>query len=207
MIDNPYWDAVKDHIDPTGSLWGTPEVGSPLGRPDIKQWLAEVPQRHDMVSRYSWTITDPDTAAFVAEHSGGRLVDPMAGTAYWGWVLAQHGVDVVSSDAEPGTNHYHQDRPCFGSVAAMPGIEAAALHADRTLFLAWPPYNTPDGADILAAYRGDRVIYVGEGDGGCCGDDRLHELLAKGWREVAHRVPVQWFGIHDVVTVYDRAGS
>jgi len=205
VIDNPYWDAVRDHVDPTGSLWGTPEVGSPLGRDNIRQWLAEVPQRHDMVARYSWTITDPDTVALVAEHSGGRLVDPMAGTGYWGWVLAQHGVDVTSSDAEPGTNHWHKDHPCYGPVVAMPGVDAVVPHADRTLFLAWPPYNTPDGADILAAYRGSRVIYVGEGDGGCTGDDRLHELLAKEWREVTYRVPVQWFGIHDVVTVYDRA--
>lgn len=56
----------------------------------------------------------------------------------------------------------------------------------------------------FAAYEDGSSCYIGEGPGGCCGDDRLFELLDQQWAKVAEHRPVQWFGIHDYVTVYDR---
>ena len=213
-IDNPYWDLVKDRVDPVGSLWRTPSVDSyGSSRRDIDGFLARVRQaaetgtdRHALVKRFSWTITDPETLAFVVEHSGGRLVDPMAGTGYWGFCLTQLGVDVVSYDIEPGTNHYHDGQPLHGTVKQLTGVDAVRLHPDRTLFLSWPPMDE-SGADILDAYPGDRVIYIGEPEYGCTGEERLWSALTKEWTEVASRVPVQWDGLHDVVTVYTRGGA
>jgi hypothetical protein len=196
-LDNPYWDAVKDHVDWTGSLWRTPAVNR-FGESTRRL------NRHDLVSRYSWTIPDPTTLAFVAEHAAGGLVDPMAGTGYWAWLLNQLGVDVVCYDLEPGTNHWHAGRPLHVEVARMDGATAAAKHPDRTLLLAWPPYDHPTGTDIVKAYTGQRVIFIGEPEGGCTGDDDLYALLADDWSQVAEHVPVQWNGIHDCVTVHDR---
>lgn len=208
VIDNPYWDLVKDRVDPTGSLWRTPTVdgySSTFVADSIRAYEAGV-DRHSLTKRFSWTIPDPGTLAFVAEHSGGRVVDPMAGTGYWGWLLAQLGIDVVSYDILPGTNSYHNGEPLHSTITALEGVEAVRLHADRTLLLSWPPMDA-FGTDILRAYEGGRVIYIGESEGGCTGDDDLHELLRKEWVEVADRVPVQWNGLHDVVWVYDRAGA
>lgn len=210
-VDNPYWDAIRDHVEPD-DFWGHPTVGSMRryrhGRSDIDfdRWQRESPQRHDLVRRFAWTITDPDTVAFVAVHSRGRVVDPMAGTGYWGFLLAQAGVDVISYDAEPGTSIYHKDQALHSIVTKLDGVDAAVLHSDRTLLLARPPYDSPDGAQILDAYTGSRVVYIGEQGGGCCGDDEMHEMLCdtRVWVEVAEHRPVQWFGIHDYVTVYDR---
>lgn len=211
-IDNPYWDAVKDRVDMTGSLWRTPSVDGlgmyrdASGGFDVERWGREALHRREFVKRYSWTITDPVTLAFVVEHSRGRVVDPMAGTGYWGWVLAQLGVDVAAYDILPGTNSYHEGEPLHCTVEPLEGVEAVRLHADRTLFLSWPPMD-PAGAEILRAYEGDRVIFIGEGEGGCTGDDDLFEQLGKDWNEVGEHVPVQWDGLHDVVWVYDRAGA
>lgn len=212
-VDNPYWDAVKDHVDPTGSLWGTPQVRgladyhTESGGLDVERWMREAPQRADYVKRYSWTITDPATAAFVAAHSRGRLVDPLAGTGWWGSLLAQHGVDVVSYDLEPGGNVWHQDQPLHATVVGMDAVEAVVLHPDRTLLLSWPPHGEPVGVDVVRAYRGNRVVYIGEGDGGCCGDDAMFAELEANWVEVAEHLPVQWSGIHDQVRVFERKVS
>ena len=196
-LHNPYWDLLKDHVNPTGSLWRTPEV----------DWSAGV-RRSDLVREFSWTITDPDTVAFVAEHSRGRMVDPMAGTGYWAWVLAQCGVDVLCYDLNPPdasheNNHWHRNQAAHTYVAQLPAVDSVALHADRTLLLSWPPYGF-EGATILDAYHGDRVVYVGESEGGCCGDDAMFDRFSDDWEPVAEWVPVQWLGMHDVVKVYDR---
>lgn len=206
---NAYWEAVRNHVNPTGSLWRTPEVDPYRSMPhgdnaDYDTWAKNTPQRHDHVARYSWTITDPATVGFVVQHSGGRMVDPMAGTGWWAHILAEHGVDVACSDLAPGTNHWHDGQPLWAPVAAAPAVDAVAAHPDRTLFLAWPPYDRPDGVDTVRAYAGQRLILIHEGEGGCIGDDALFAELDTNWVEMADHVPVQWFGMHDRITVYDR---
>src|SRR5262249_37912472 len=134
------------------------------------------------------------------------LVDPIAGTGYWAYVLAQLGVDVACYDVNPGValhaNGWHGS-DLYAEVAAMDGAEAAALHPDRTLFLSWPPFAQDVGARILLAYNGNRVIYIGE-DKGHTGDDEMRLLLEKHWTEVDSRQPVQWWGVDDRVSVYER---
>jgi hypothetical protein len=60
-------------------------------------------------------------------------------------------------------------------------------------------------------YNGKRVIYIGEdhrvrdlGRAGATGDDDTHQILDSDWTEVDSRQPVQFWGIQDRVTVYER---
>lgn len=201
LTSNAYWDAVRDHT----YTWdgGAPQVGAPTDDPD---WWKAAGSRRDLASRYAWTITAPATVAFVAHHAGPALVDPMAGTGWWAHLLTQAGVDVAASDLNPAghpDNIWHRHGSLWHPVAATDGADAVRENgAGRTLLLSWPPYDTPDGANILTAYTGDRVIYIGE-PAGCCGDD-LHHMLGRDWTVVAEHRPVQWYGIHDHITVYDR---
>lgn len=76
---NPYWDAVRDRIDPTGSLWKTPSVdGIGLyrdhsGKIDGVRWARESLRRHDFVGRYS--------SSHPAQPSGSATRHPGARTA------------------------------------------------------------------------------------------------------------------------------
>ena len=118
--------------------------------------MARTPNRQLLVRKYSWTI--PDTVAFIANHAQGALVDPIAGTGYWAYLLTYVGVDVVCYDLNPGTalatNGWHDDDLCV-RVCAKDRAEAAGLHPDRTLFLSWPPPGQDVGARILTAYNGN----------------------------------------------------
>lgn len=205
-IDNPYWDALKDCVE-ADSFRGNPVVGEYRLDRSVADSMAHAPNRQLMVRKYCWTIPDPDTVAFVTEQARGGLVDPIAGTGYWAYLLGQAGISVVCYDLNPGaalhTNGWHGDDLYVG-VCAKDCAEAVALHPDRTLFLSWPPHGQDVGARILLAYKGNRVIYVGEGRGGGTGDDEMHEILDQDWTEAASRLPVQWWGQRDRVTVYER---
>jgi hypothetical protein len=201
VTDNPYWDAVAPHVTP--GLLGGPEVKAyPWPIDNAK------PRRDALASQYAWTITDPDTVAFVAKHAGESVLDPMAGTGYWSYLLGQLGADVVASDIAPpdtAANHYHKAGITHVRVAQRDAVRAVTYRcAAWTLLLAWPPYDSPLGTDIIRAYQGDRIVYIGEGEGGCCGDDAMFDLLADGWVQVAEHRPVQFGGIHDYVAVYER---
>lgn len=205
-MDNPFWDAVSEFAKP--SDW--PPGGTMLERcgPDMafdaEAWM----RRDQMVDKFSWTVTDPDSVLFVASYaSDGKIVDPMAGTGYWGYLLGQLGISVVCYDLHPPgaqINHWHKSGEYHTLVEEMDCEKSVRLHSDRTLLLCWPPYSTNDAHRALRAYEGDRVIYIGEGPGGCTGDDQFHDQLASEWVEVDSRRPVQWWGIHDWITVFDR---
>jgi hypothetical protein len=205
MTDNPYWDAVKDHIYES-RLFGP-------GR-QVQRWNLEgrrfdiegYPDRSELTKRYSWTIPDPDSIEFVKRWSAGGLVDPMAGTGYWAYVLEQAGVDVVSYDLHPGDNPWHHSGALHTKVTAMNAVKSVRLHPNRTLLLAWPPYDETIGDRTVRAYGGDRVIYMGE-IGGCTGTEALHDRLDRRWEEMDEHIPVQWEGLHDRITVYQRRSS
>ncbi len=154
-------------------------------------------ERFQMVSSFCFTVPSPDALDFIAHHSGGRILDPMCGTGYLTWLLAQQGVDCLSYD--------RLARPIqWGTVRR--GHAPAATHKhgrDRTLLLSWPDYQSRIGFDTLAAYKGDTVIFVGEYSS--CGDDALHAALDWGWYSHAGMTPVRWGGgLKDVIVVYKR---
>jgi len=200
-LHNPYWDEVGHAARPGEFPWEHHQLEIARFRSDSGE---EYLDRQKFVGRYSWTVTDPDSVQFVADHVVGGVVDPMAGTGYWAYLLGQLGITVVCYDLHADCdNPWHGDHSHWVPVQPMDGAESVVLHPDKTLLLAWPPYSDPAGARILDAYRGNRVIYLGEFDG-CCGDDAMHEALAGGWEEVASIRPVLWWGLHDRITVFVR---
>lgn len=198
---NPYWDTVAEfaHHEEYHS-W---DKGLFIGGYDRDTDRALHLRRNDLVSEYAWTITAPATVEFVAEQCGPRVVDPLAGSGYWAFLLGQLGADVAASDLEPGASRWHR-HGLHVPVAQADAVDAVKAAADRVLLLAWPPYAAPIGAQVIEAYAGDRIVYIGEGDYGCCGDDDMWTLLGSAWHEVAEHRPVQWWGLHDWVTVYER---
>jgi hypothetical protein len=207
---NPYWDAVRDLVNVEKyHSWESPsrQIGG------AARWR-EMLGRHDLVDRYAWTITAPDTVAFVAEHVGPAVIDPLAGSGYWGHLLSQLGADVLCSDLNPPTGRpdaeqvWHSRSHPFCPVLAADAVDAVTVNGEgRTLLLSWPPYSDPTGARILDAYRGERFVFIGEGDYGCCGDDAMWSAILGGWHSVAEHRPVQWYGLHDYVTVYERGAE
>jgi hypothetical protein len=207
---NPYWDVLSEFArEQARHPW---DQGMFVGGYDTPRDREAALSRHDLTSRFAWTVTDPDTVAFVVEHAGPRVIDPLAGSGYWAWLLRQHGADVAASDLNPPgentKNQWHRGETTHTEVVAADAVDAVTvLGDDRVLLLSWPPYDDPIGANALAAYLGPRVIYIGEGESGCCGDDDMCSAIRTGWHEVAEHRPVQWYGMHDYVTVYERGAA
>lgn len=189
----------------------------------------------DLRRRFSFAIPNLEALDTIAGHSPGGVVEIGAGGGYWAMLLQQRGVDVIAYDPDPpgsGATTWHSGR-AWTAVHHGDHTKAAG-HPTRTLMLCWPSYDEPWSAQALEHYRGDTVIYIGEGPGGCTGDDRMHALLGEPpscwhhdddynelpcpddcpanvpplFREIADVEIPQWAGIHDWLRVYRRtAGS
>lgn len=73
------------------------------------------------------------------------------------------------------------------------------------LLSAWPSYSEPWCFEAVRLLRpGQRFAYIGEGRGGCTGDDQLHDLLSSDFDVIGERDVEQFYGIHDSLVVYRR---
>lgn len=217
--DNPYWEIVRT-IPGDSFSWECDKVWSPA-------WVATLAtgtliDRDDLCNEYAWAIADPASLAFTAKWLAPRAVEIGAGVGYWAWQLSQLGIDMLAYDLFPpqqtGQNHYHSPRTAYDRAlkdevrsvffdVRAGNHQMAAAYPERTLFLCWPPYDDDMASLCLQAYQGKRLVFIGEDSGGCTADDAFFEALGKDWEEVAFHRPIQWFGMHDGITVYERKRS
>lgn len=254
---NPLWEYVQ--TIPSDPLWSSlgnhrfqPDQFAGF-KDALGNWKTEgserlVDHRAWVTSQWSWAIADPETITFMVEWLAGRsVVEIGAGSGYWAYLLAQSGVDITCYDIAPIG---HEDSWFHGAkssrhvgkdeVEAPPkewypvnegGPEVLALpeNTDRVLFLCWPNYDTSFAYDAVKAYQGDFVIYIGEGDGGCNGDDKFwalmegeadwwdaedrakaadrgdpRTLIRREWEEIEFHPMVQWSGLHDNLNIFKR---
>lgn len=155
----------------------------------------------------SWAV--PCSAAIARILDLGPIVEMGAGTGYWAKWITECGGDIVAYDEKPHRGNHWCDPSAKHFKVKKGSFEKLSDYSNRTrtLFLCWPPYDTSFAADCLKAYRGDTLVFVGEGSGGCTGDDAFFNMLdGKSWVESGETVRIpQWYGIHDYLFVYRRA--
>ena len=131
-----------------------------------------------LAQRYAYVLPSDATLALLA--GLGPLVELGAGTGYWAHRLLSIGVDIVAFDQVPvdgqRTNRYHSRTRPWTHVEQ--GDQTVLSHADRALFLCWPPLFSSLG-DCLTYYSGNTVAYIGDGGYRTARLDHLHEAFTK----------------------------
>lgn len=215
LIVNPMWDHLMAHV-PTEKWYG--EVEQFKFYELCGQHFTDF--RHPACKRWSWAIAAPESVDWIASQlrrlGHTKVVEVGCGTGYWLWLLEQVGFEVTGYDKDPpdlGENHYHHEGEMGGDpkgpvdtwIPVLHGsTEMLALHEDDALLLCWPPYDDPLGFEVLRAYKGNTVIYIGEGHWGCTGTDAMHDELEQRWTRGEYGPLKNWVGIHDHLVVYTR---
>lgn len=199
MISNPYLSDARAYLD-------EPQVFV-LGGPDFDKAIDAYRMRPILVKKYAYSIPDDEALDLVARYSANGLLDPLAGSGYWGWLLEQMGVRVKLSDRSPGgpdgDSTWHDSR--YITIEKMDALDSVRTYRDYdTLMLSWVPYQSDIGERVLEEFDGSTVILIGEGRGGCCGTDGLFDLLARDWAGVEKRALPQWPGLHDWIWTFVR---
>jgi len=123
------------------------EDGYRLGLAQRFSSVLPEPHQHDVVKRYS------------------PLVELGAGTGYWAYLLNLVGADVIAYDRAPldgaHENRYHPDVRPWAEVYAGDS-SVLTRSSKRSLFLCWPP-RFSNLWQALDFYKGDHVLYVGDG--------------------------------------------
>lgn len=161
--------------------------------------------RQKCVQKFGFAIPTEEAVNLIAKRAPKGVVEIGAGTGYWASLLSLV-IPVRAYDPEPGGSFkspYHFWKSWFpvnrGDHKRLLGCET-----DEALMLCWPDYKEDWSAEAVEFYRGKTLVYIGEGSGGCTGNDRLHELIYTGWEMVDDCWLPQWPGIHDSLEIYNR---
>lgn len=159
--------------------------------------------RGHAVKKWAWAI--PTEAAIREMVKYTPLIEIGAGSGYWAKLVEEEGGQVLCFDQyEPIQNKNYTFIRQYHDVS-LGGPEVLPDFPRHTLFLCWPPYHSSLASDCLKKYPGKTLIFVGEGWGGCTGDDEFFEILEKDWeqKEIDIQIP-QWWGMHDYFNIYRR---
>lgn len=210
--DNPLWEIVRwfpAKYDTCGCT-RQPKIGAAWIdlRHDAYERLYHVGiERYALCTEYAFSIISPGDVAWISRLVAGRsVVELGAGRGYWAWQLEQAGLTVHAFEPRtPGVdNEYLKTSGQFTTVSRRDHT-VVDEHPDSVLMMLWPGYNVDWAADALRRYRGDMLIYAGEGMGGCTADDDFYELLERDWKCLATSGQhVTWWGIHDALNAYVR---
>jgi hypothetical protein len=164
-----------------------------------RNWLS----RELFTTRYAWAIPSQEAIELLVGLS--PIVEIGAGLGLWAHLVTKAGGSVVAYDAAPASkrrsNHWANGKQHF--PVRLGGPRKARKHPGATLLLCWPPMSSM-AYDALCHYQGNRVVYVGEGCGGCTGDGAFHRKLEEEFEVVGSLAIPQWAGLHDDLTLYHR---
>lgn len=130
--------------------------------------------REAYVAEHGCTRATPKAVAACVARS--PLVEVGAGAGHWARAIRASGADVVAYD-----NAASLPVPSQAPVTEVRRGDERALqrHADRTLLLVYPEGDL--APRCLAAHRGDRLVYVGEGRGGVNAPPAFFDALEREW--------------------------
>jgi hypothetical protein len=207
---NPYWDIVAPSVH---EHEGRRVVNG--GRPDGSARLAYAQMLLQAI--YAYAIPSPETLEWIAEFGRGRrVVELGAGRGYWAAQIAHAGTEVEAYDTEPPDK---MENISFPRAAGQPEVwhpvrnldefERLAVGPDDVLFLCWPPgWGNTMASETLAAFEnsgGNRLIFIGEPQGGMTGDSAFYEALSSGWElESEDARFVSWWNLSDTAQGWAR---
>ena len=200
---NPYWDivapSVSHHEGKRVVNGGRPNGSARLG-------FAET----ILQGTYAYAIPSPETLTWLGEFSDGRsVVELGAGRGYWAALLHNVGVPVDAYDSQPPDS---TENASFGQAAGQSDVWHRVGNLDQyaarspgqsdVLLLIWPPgWGDPMASEALAAFEaagGQRLVYIGEPQGGKTGDDAFFDALTAGWTlESEDTRFVSWWNLSD----------
>lgn len=136
-----------------------------------------------------------------------KCLEIYAGTGYLSKWLIEANVQLVSTDIKEQTEYYQW----FNNMHYIEASQALRVVDAKYVILSWPTYDCNSAYQAIQYMKpGQKLIYIGEGFGGCTADDMFHGDLEdqSKWKEIEHTIP--WFrysAIHDSIYIYERLES
>ena len=167
--------------------------------------------RYSFVEQFGFVLLNNKILDITADFLKDKSVCEIgAGTGWLSYQLQKRDINITAIDYKPGHDSDFGFKKLHTEVLMMNGIDYLESNFPDVVILSWPDYDTSFASDILSLLqKGQTLIYIGEGEGGCTGDDAFFELLNKKTElneTVTHSLQKEslcWNGVHDTWYVFE----
>lgn len=154
-----------------------------------QQWFGE---RQRLVEEYSWAVPNEKALVYLSEFED--LIEVGAGNGYWAKCIEDYGGSVRATDIDPPDETWHEVEEKDIKFIDM---------EDEAVLTVWPPYDEYVAGQIPPK-EPNHILYVGEEEWGCTGDDAFFDGIEQTYGLVAKVDIPSYEGIHDNLFHYIR---
>lgn len=159
-------------------------------------------KREKFVRKWAWAVPSKGALDAIAAFVGtDKLLEVGAGSGLWSRLLADRGLKVFATDSKAWAEYTEAE---YFHVEPLDAVDAVPEFNPQALMFCWPHFRDSWDEAALAVFKGNKVIYIGEAEGGCTGSPAFHSRLSRDFDLLRIREIPQFQGIHDAVFLYRR---
>lgn len=192
LLNGPFLSTYRAWVDNGTIPQKSPEdllVESGVPKKAIALSMTAMMLRDIYIAEFGFSVPTP---AFIdLMKNFGAILEVGAGQGYLSQVLRHSGVDSIATDANPGHMEAVRARAISEDnlptrernlpVDVLTAEEAIKAYPGRTILCSWPDYQSDWITKAAAGMaKGQRLAVIGEGYGGCTGEDGLFDLVEAG---------------------------
>ena len=156
--------------------------------------------RHEYVNNISWALISKEVIdtipSFVMDNT---ILEVGSGYGLWAALLKLIGVKIIPTDLILEEDKVWCDIEKISAKKAVKKYDKC-----NCLMLCWPHFMNTVASDSIQGFKGNKIIYVGEGMGGCTADKKFFNIIEMDWFEVNRIKIPQWSYVHDELIFYCR---
>lgn len=201
-----FWSFINKNVNNFHKL-SYDEIELNIG--DVLQSFYNYTLRMEFIYKYSWSIPCKEAIDMILKYTSGPLYDLLGGTGFWAKTIRNAGRSVIFYDLHKGKYNPYKHVKTHIPVTRRNALRAAykfnQLNKPVNVILSWVPYDSTIGEHILNMIPiGSIVIWIGEGQGGCCGTHKTFDIFNNQFKELDSMYLNQWVGLHDSITIYKK---
>lgn len=173
-------------------------------------WMDTYTARHEYIQEHAWSILTKESAHALGKFLSlfNLVIEPFAGTGYMASHLREvSGLGRKYRAYDGCVSHFGSKRKNYGFTKS--GCFNVNLKKADCIVMSWPNYASNIAYRIARKMvPGQYLVYQGEGNYGCTGDDQFHDYLDTHFRRLTLRERMinhghtYWQGMHDQWYVY-----
>jgi len=167
--------------------------------------------RQIYIKKFGYFLVSEDFLKNAIElFSKNKILEVGSGSGFLSSCLQSYGLDITPTDENLKSNPYGFT-DTYTDIIETDSVQYLKNNVKNfdTVLMSWPNYDTDFAYNILKNMKkGQTLIYIGEGYGGCTGNDQFfdrldsHAILMEKETDKMDKASFQWFGLHDRVSVY-----
>ncbi len=198
-----------------------PNVKTTIDEYTMSKSLENIRERKNFQMNFSWAVPTPEAVKSIVDFAGSDTIYEIgAGKGYWAYFINEMNGKIKCFDnpdcvfhyfKSPVSNDFGQNIADISQFKTFYPVDFCATKDvvrgcknAKVLMFCWPEYDKSWAYEYLKTIKPDKLIYIGEGYGGCCADDSFFKYIERCYDEYGFTSIPQWDGLHDYVMFYTR---